>query len=114
MRIRKLTALLQVLILTLMATAALPAMAQDRFEFWPGANYDARIPTFRQVLGYEPGERITSHTGLMKYMETLANAAPNQVKIFEHGKTWEGRKLIHVAVGSEANIRRLDEIRAGM
>ncbi|HXG66292.1 MAG TPA: M14 family metallopeptidase [Blastocatellia bacterium] len=91
-----------------------PVAAQDKFEFWPGANYDPRIPTFKQVLGYDPGERITPHAGLMRYMEALAAAAPNQVKIFEYARSWEGRKLIYVAVGSEANIRQLDAIRAGM
>lgn len=88
--------------------------AQNRFEYWPGASYDARIPTFEQVLGYGPGERITWHSGLMKYLEALAAAAPGQVKIFEYAKSWEGRKLVYVAIGSEQNIRRLDQVRAGM
>ncbi len=97
----------------LLAILSWPLSAQSKFEFWPGSTYDPRIPTFRQVLGYEPGERITSHAGLLKYMEALA-AATRQVKIFEYAQSWEGRKLIYAAVGSEANIKRLDEIRAGM
>jgi hypothetical protein len=88
--------------------------AQNKYEFWPGANYERRIPTFRDVLGHEPGERITTHSGLMKYMEALASAAPNQVKIFEYAKSWEGRRLIYAAVGSEENIRRLETVRAGI
>ena len=91
-----------------------PSIAEEKFEYWPGANYDGRIPTFQQVLGYDPGERITSHAGLMKYMEALAAAAPTQVKIFEYAKSWEGRKLVYAAVGSEANLRQLDAVRAGM
>ena len=39
----------------------------------------------------------------MRYMETLAAAAPARMKIFEYAKTWEGRKLIYAAIGSEAN-----------
>lgn len=35
------------------------ASAQQDFEFWPGANYDPGVPTFEDVLGYAPGERIT-------------------------------------------------------
>lgn len=97
----------------LLAVLSGPLAAQSKFEFWPGSTYDPRIPTFRQVLGYEPGERITSHAGLLKYMQALA-AASRQVKIFEYAKSWEGRSLIYAAVGSEANIKRLDEIRAGM
>ncbi len=104
----------RILALVLLAAFATPAAAQGKFEFWPGASYDSRIPTIRQVLGYDAGERITSHTNLMKYLEALAGAVPNQVKLFEYGKTWEGRKLIYAAVGSEANIKRLDSIREAM
>src|SRR3712207_7208535 len=46
----------------------------------------------REVLGYEPGERITPHAGLMKYMEALAGAAPARMKIFEYARSWEGRR----------------------
>ncbi|HEY7911788.1 MAG TPA: M14 family zinc carboxypeptidase [Blastocatellia bacterium] len=104
----------RVLALILLTAFMNPAIAESNFEFWPGASYDSRIPTFRQVLGYDAGERITSHAGLMKYLEALSSAVPNQVKLFEYGKTWEGRKLIYAAVGSEANIKRLDAIRSAM
>lgn len=90
-----------------------PLGAQTKFEFWPGAAYDPRIPTFKQVLGYEPGERISSHAQLVKYLEALASASP-RLKVFEYGQSWEGRKLVYAAIGSEANMKRLAEIRTGM
>src|SRR5579864_773515 len=83
--------------------------AQKPFEFWPGATYDGKIPTVRQILGYEPGDKVTSHAGLIKYMEALAAAAPARMKVFDYGESWEGRKLIYAAIGSEANIRKLAE-----
>lgn len=94
--------------------AAGPLCAQKPVEFWPGATYDSRVPTFRQVLGYEPGERITSPSGVVRYLHALAAAAPARVKVFDYGESWEGRKLVYAAVGSEVNIRRLAEIRSGM
>jgi len=97
----------------LLAILVWPLAAESKFEFWPGASYDPRIPTYGKVLGYQPGERITWHAGLMKYLEALAGAT-RQVKIFEYAKSWEGRKLVYAAVGSEANLKRLEEIRAGM
>jgi len=103
----------RLLIPLLLVFVSAPLAAQARFEFWPGAAYDPRIPTYRQVLGYDAGERLTWHAGLIKYLEALA-AATKQVRVFEYAKSWEGRKLIYAAVGSEANLRRLDEIRAGM
>jgi hypothetical protein len=90
------------------------ALSGQRFEFWPGAQYDPAIPTVRKVLGYDAGERISSHANLMRYMEALAAAAPSRMKIFEYGKTWEGRKLIYAAIGSETNLRRLNEVRSAM
>jgi hypothetical protein len=103
-----------IFILTLLTAFTLQLTAQNKYEFWPGANYEQRIPQFRDVLGYDCGERITPHSGLMKYMEALASAAPNQVKIFEYAKSWEGRRLIYAVVSSEENIRRLESVRVGM
>ncbi|MGA2267477.1 MAG: M14 metallopeptidase family protein [Bryobacteraceae bacterium] len=100
--------------LSVLLLAIAPLYAQKPFEFWPGTGYDPKIPTFRQVLGYDAGDRVTSHAGIVRYMEALAAAAPNRLKVFDYGETWEGRKLIYAAVGSEANVRRLSEIRADM
>jgi hypothetical protein len=94
--------------------AIAPLYAQKPFEFWPGTSYDSKIPTVHQVLGYDAGDRVTSHAGIVRYMEALAAAAPTRMKMFDYGETWEGRKLIYAAVGSEANIKRLTEIRAQM
>jgi zinc carboxypeptidase len=86
----------------------------DKFEYWPGASYDPSVPTEQQVIGHDPGNRVTRPEDIVKYMEALAAARPHQMRVFDYGKTWEGRRLIYCAVSSEANIRRLDEIRGGM
>ena len=93
---------------------AIPAVAAPRVDFWPGASYDPAIPTQKQVLGYEPGERISPHANIVKYLEALAAAAPGRMNIFDYGKTWEGRRLIFAVIGSEANIAKLDQIKASM
>ncbi len=90
---------------------ALSAAAQ-KFEFWPGAQYDPAIPTIQKVLGHEAGIRIAPHADIVRYFEALAAASPNRVRLFEYAKTWEGRRLIYVIVSSEANIKKLDEIKA--
>lgn len=87
---------------------------RQTLEMWPGAQYDPAIPTVQKVLGHQVGERIAPHASLMKYFEALAAARPNQVKLFEYTKSWEGRKLIVAIIGNEANIRRLPEIQAGL
>ena len=92
---------------------ALPLAAQTKFEFWPGTSYDPAIPTYAKVFGHEPGERILSSADLFKYLEALAAASP-RIRIFDYAKSWEGRRLVYAAVSSEANVKRLDEIRAAM
>jgi hypothetical protein len=101
-------------LLVLAAALALPAFAEPKPEFWPGAAYDPSIPTQKQVLGYEPGERISSHANLLKYLEALAAAAPARMKIFDYAKTWENRRLVYAVIGSEANMRRIEDIKGSM
>ena len=88
--------------------------AQTKFEMWPGAQYDPAIPTVQKVLGFAPGERVASPAELVQYFEALAAAAPNRVKLFDYARSWEKRRLIYVAIGNEANVKRLDEIKASM
>ncbi len=87
--------------------------AQD-FEYWPGAEYDVSIPTMKEILGYNPGERITSHAGLMKYLDALESAVPNQVRILEYARSWEGRELVYAFVGSPERIGQLEAVSEGM
>lgn len=94
--------------------AALPAFPQNKFEMWPGAVYDPAVPTVQKVLAFAPGERIAAPEELVRYFEALAAAQPNRIKVFDYAKSWEKRRLIYAAIGSEANIRRLAEIQAGM
>lgn len=89
------------------------ALAQP-FEYFPGAKYDPAIPTLKQVVGHDIGERITFHHEMEKYLTALEKAAPTRVKVFTHGATWEGKPLYHVAIGSLENIARLGEIRVGL
>ena len=97
--------------LILLQVFALAAFAQAKFEFWPGASYDPAVPTPRKVLGYDFGDRISSHANIVRYLNALAAAEPNHAKVFDYGKTWEGRELVYAVIGSEANIKRLPEIR---
>jgi hypothetical protein len=83
-------------------------------EFWPGAVYDPAIPGFQKVLGFGAGEQISSPEELLRYLEALAAAAPGRMKVFDYGKTWEGRRLVYAAIASGANMRRLEDVRHAM
>nr|HRO18414.1 hypothetical protein [Ferruginibacter sp.] len=52
------------------------------------------LPTPKDFLGYEPGERFTPWHKVVQYFEVAARAYPNQVKVSAYGSTYEGRPLI--------------------
>ncbi len=103
---RRATAVL-VLALALLGRPA----AQTPYEYWPGARYNPAIPTMKQVLGYEPGERITSHAGLTTYLDALAKAT-SQVRVSTYAQSWEGKRLVYAVIASDETLRRLDEIKS--
>jgi hypothetical protein len=88
--------------------------AEDGFVFWPNADYDPAIPQFSDVLGYNPGERITWHADVVRYFRALADAAPEHISINQYAKSWQGRELIYVVVSSRENMARIDEIKHNM
>ena len=99
---------------SLVVALGLCALAQPKSEYWPGTVYDPSVPTAKKVLGYDLGDRVSSHANIVKYLNALAAAEPARMRMFEYGKTWEGRELVYAVIGSEANMKRLPEIRAAM
>jgi hypothetical protein len=120
------------LLLALLLLAALPAIGQQSAPadvtpaeagdarapaappLWPDAAYDAAIPTLRDVLGHDAGDRIVSPEEALEYLEALEEAAPARLRLVEYGRTWEDRPLVYAVVASERNLARLDAIRDGM
>ena len=103
--------ILSFIAVTLLAAGALFGQAEG---FWPGAQYDPSVPTLEKVVGHAHGERITAPEDIVRYLRALAEARPRQMRVVEFGRTWENRPLVYAVIGSEANIARLAEIKAGM
>ncbi len=67
----------------------------------PGvAGYDPAIPTPEAVIGHVIGTRHTRPEQVVRYFEAVAEASP-RVTFGEHGRTWEGRRLVHAIVAAE-------------
>jgi hypothetical protein len=67
----------------------------------PGVTgYDPAIPTPEEVIGHEIGTRHTRPEQAVRYFEAVAAASP-RVTFGEHGRTVEGRRLIHAFVAAE-------------
>ncbi|HYL06290.1 MAG TPA: M14 family metallopeptidase, partial [Thermoanaerobaculia bacterium] len=85
-----------------------PLSNADAVELPP---LDERVPRPDAVLGYPVGSRFTHWERIAAYFDALAAASP-RVKVWEYGRTYEGRPLKLVAITSPENLARLDEIRA--
>ena len=81
---------------------------------WPGVDFDPAIPTVEAVLGYAPGERLSLPGEAERYLRALADAAPDRTRLVEYARSWEGRPLHYLLVGTPETISRVDEIKAGM
>src|SRR5687768_1288011 len=69
------------------------------------------LRTPAEFLGYDPGERFTSHHRAVEYFEHVASVLPN-AEVFHYGKTYEDRPLIYLAITSPENFKQLENIRS--
>ena len=83
-------------------------------EFVPGTTYDPSIPTLASVVGHAIRDEITSPEEINIYLRALAAAAPTRTHLVEYARSWEGRPLMALMVGSAATIGRLGEVGAGL
>ena len=97
-----------------MLSFALLALLAAPPELSPGTTYDPAIPTIRKILGYDHGEEVSTGEGFVAYFKALEAASGGRAKVFEYARTYEGRPLIVMFVGTAARIAALDSIKADM
>lgn len=107
--LRFVAAVIPALILGLATHGA--AQAQS---FLPGVNYDPAIPTIESVLGKPSGERITPAADVIRYFRALQQAAPGRIVVTPYAKSWQGRELVYVAIGSPERVSQLDAFSTDM
>lgn len=81
--------------------------------YFPGARYDASIPTPDAVLGQQHGSRLSHHAEVLEIFRRLAAASP-RVTVERYGATHEGRELVYAVITSERNHARLASIRGNL
>ena len=103
-------------LLTTLLTLCASAFADTAVERvgWPDVTYDSSVPTLESVLGYAPGDQITSIEQAHAYLRALSEAQPARTRLIEYARSWEGRPLVYFLIGSEQTMSRLDEVKAGM
>jgi hypothetical protein len=93
---------------------ALQLAAAPVAELAPGATYDPRIPTIKQVLGHDFGEKITTPEEIPIYLRALQQAAPERTRLTEYARSWEGRPLWLFVIASPERIVTLDAIKTDL
>ncbi|MEK6570893.1 MAG: M14 metallopeptidase family protein, partial [Bacteroidota bacterium] len=74
--------------------------------------FNPSVPPPKQILGYELGNRFSSHNRLEQYLSAVRDAAQDRVRFVPYGETYEGRKLYLAILSSPENLSRLDEIKS--
>src|SRR5262249_16797875 len=100
-------------VLHLFGSVASVASAQ-KLQFAPGVQYDARIPSLKQITGHDFGQRVTAPEEIIRYLKALNEAAPDRTKLIKYAETWEGRELYALIIADASRIKRLDEIKSGL
>ncbi|MFL5747428.1 MAG: M14 family zinc carboxypeptidase [Niastella sp.] len=86
--------------------------AQDLSYYLPDSvTYDPAIPKPKDIIYHEPGEWHVTHDRLVNYMQAIAKAAPDRVKLELMGFTYESRPQVLLIITSPQNHQRLEEIR---
>ncbi|MBN2290555.1 MAG: peptidase M14, partial [Candidatus Glassbacteria bacterium] len=93
--------------------AGLSGSGTSAGKILPGTGYDTAVPTLAGVVGFDWGENITTHAECEKYLKALAEASP-RAALFSHGKSWEGRALYYLVIGSRERLEDLDRLKAGL
>ena len=73
--------------------------------------YNSAIPTPKQVLGFELGERYCDWGEVLHYMEVLDRVS-DRIQIVELSRTYEYRRMIQLIISSPKNMDNLAQIKA--
>jgi hypothetical protein len=80
-------------------------------DFYAEGPYDPSVPRPESILGYGPGNRITTFRDQERVVLSIAGKAAAKVRTFEYGRSVQGRPLKVFAISSPGNIGRLEAIR---
>ena len=81
--------------------------------FFPMDEYKENVALPDSLWGFSLGSKPASHDEIVTYFEYLDEVFSN-AKLYDYGKTYEGRRLVYLVITSEKNFSRLDTIRGNI
>jgi hypothetical protein len=86
--------------------------AQDLSYYLPDSvQYDPAVPKPKDIIFHQPGEWHVTHDRLINYMQALAKAVPDRIRMETMGFTYEGRPQVLLIITSPKNQQNLESIR---
>ena len=86
--------------------------AQDLSYYLPSnTSYNKAVPVPAAIIHHQVGEWHVTHDRLVDYMEAVAAAAPQRVKLQTMGFTYEQRPQALLIISSPRNIANIENIR---
>ncbi len=102
------------LVLLSVLAGQLAGPAPQPLPLAPGTRYSPGIPTLQQVVGHDVGDKMSSPAEIHAYLKALAAAAPDRVRLIEYARSWEGRPLHLLVIGSRERLARLDQVKGDL
>ena len=88
------------------------ASSQELSYYLPDSvQYNPAIPKPKEIIHHHVGEYHVTHDRLVNYMQALAKAAPERVKLEQMGYSYEGRPQVLLIISSPKNHQNLEQIR---
>lgn len=102
----------KILLLSLILNLCLCLCAQELSYYLPDSvQYNPAIPKPKEIIYHNVGEYHITHDRLVNYMQALAKAAPDRIKLETIGFTYEGRPQVLLLITSPKNQQNLEQIR---
>ncbi len=105
------TLVLASLCLLCASVAAFAQRDDTRFDFYARGPYRAGVPRPQVVTKFDVGEFHTNYATMERWLERVAVAAPDRVRVTDIGETNERRMMHVVAITAPENLQRLDQIK---
>jgi hypothetical protein len=78
--------------------------------FFPGATFDPAVRAPESVLGFAVGRKPATHAQIEAVMQALAATSP-RCRIFEYGRSHEGRTLYYMVIGTPERVKDLEGLK---
>src|SRR6476661_7992656 len=99
-----------VLVLMLLGSMQLFAQVPLSYYLPQDVQYDAKVPTPQQFLGFQIGEQHVSHDQVVAYMRELDRVS-DRITLSEYARTYENRPCLLLTITSVQNQQNIETIR---